>query len=144
LLLEELKPAVHVRVTQMSARDVMIAADAVLLASGTATLEAMLCKKPMVVGYKMSKMTHIIMQRLYKPAFFSLPNILANEALVPELLQEDVEPQNIADKLRPMLQSEPHALISRFTQLHKMLQLNADEQAAKAIQGLLSQKSSDE
>jgi len=137
LLLKELKPLVHVRVTQLSARDVMIAADAVLLASGTATLEAMLCKKPMVVGYKMSKMTYIIMQRLYKPDFFSLPNILANEELVPELLQEEVNPQNMADKLRPMLESESHALISRFTQLHKTLQLNADEQAAKAIQGLL-------
>jgi lipid-A-disaccharide synthase len=135
---------VHVRVTQMSARDVMIAADAVLLASGTATLEAMLCKKPMVVGYKMSAMTHLIMRRLYKPDFFSLPNILANEELVPELLQEDVVPQNMADKLRPMLQSQPHALISRFTQLHKMLQLNADEQAARAIQALLARTSSDE
>jgi lipid-A-disaccharide synthase len=144
LLLKELKPSVDVRVTQMSARDVMIAADAVLLASGTATLEAMLCKKPMVVGYKMSKMTHLIMRRLYKPAFFSLPNILANEALVPELLQEDVVPQNMADKLRPMLQSQPGALISRFTQLHKMLQLNADEQAARAIQALLVRTSRDE
>jgi lipid-A-disaccharide synthase len=104
----------------------------------------MLCKKPMVVGYKMSKMTHLIMRRLYKPAFFSLPNILANEALVPELLQEDVVPQNMADKLRPMLQSQPGALISRFTQLHKMLQLNADEQAARAIQALLVRTSRDE
>jgi lipid-A-disaccharide synthase len=136
-LLKILQPKLTVVVTQLSARDVMIAADAVLLASGTATLEAMLCKKPMVVGYKMSKMTHMIMQRLYKPDYFSLPNILANEALVPELLQENVNPQNMADKLKPMLESEPQALITRFTQLHKTLQLNADEQAAKAIQGLL-------
>jgi len=139
-LLKTLSPKVEVVVTQLSARDVMIAANAVLLASGTATLEAMLCKKPMVVGYKMSKMTHMIMKRLYKPDYFSLPNILANEALVPELLQEDVNPQNMADKLRPMLESEPHVLISRFTQLHKSLQLNADEQAAKAIQGLLANR----
>jgi lipid-A-disaccharide synthase len=138
LLLKDLKPAVYVRVTQIPARDVMIAANAVLLASGTATLEAMLCKKPMVVGYKMSKMTHFIMQRLYKPDFFSLPNILANEALVPELLQEDVNPQAMAAKLRPMLEAESHALILRFTQLHITLQLNADQQAANAIQGLLS------
>lgn len=139
-LLKALSPKVDAVVTQLSARDVMIAADAVLLASGTATLEAMLCKKPMVVGYKMSTMTHMIMKRLYKPDYFSLPNILANEALVPELLQEDVNPQNMADKLRPMLESEPHALISRFTQLHKTLQLNADEQAATAIQGLLASR----
>jgi len=139
-LLKILQPDLEVVVTQLSARDVMIAADAVLLASGTATLEAMLCKKPMVVGYKMSKMTHMIMQRLYKPDYFSLPNILANEALVPELLQEDVNPQNMADKLKPMLESKPQVLITRFTQLHKTLQLNADEQAAKAIQGLLSDR----
>lgn len=136
-LLKELKPSVDTVVTQIAARDVMIAADAVLLASGTATLEAMLCKKPMVVGYKMSKMTHIIMKQLYKPDFFSLPNILADEALVPELLQEDVNPQNMASKLKPMLESKPIDLIQRFTQLHKTLQLNADEQAANAIQGLL-------
>lgn len=140
-LLKTLSPKVEVVVTQLSARDVMIAANAVLLASGTATLEAMLCKKPMVVGYRMSKMTYMIMQRLYKPDYFSLPNILANEALVPELLQEDVNPQNMADKLRPMLESEPHALISRFTQLHKTLQLNADKQAAIAIQSLLANRS---
>ncbi|WP_412971550.1 lipid-A-disaccharide synthase [Glaciecola sp. MF2-115] len=138
LLLKELKPPVHVQVTQTSARDVMIAADAVLLASGTATLEAMLCKKPMVVGYKMSKMTHAIMKRLYKPEFFSLPNILAEEELVPELLQEDVNPQNMAAKLQPMLDSPPLELIARFTELHKQLRLNADEQAAKAIQGLIT------
>lgn len=138
LLLNTLKPRVETQVTQTSARDVMIAADAVLLASGTATLEAMLCKKPMLVGYKMSKMTHMIMRRMYKPAFFSLPNILADEALVPELLQEDVNPQNMAEKLGPMLESQPRELIARFTQLHKTLQLNADEQAARAIQGLLA------
>lgn len=137
LLLKELKPPVHIQVTQSSARDVMIAADAVLLASGTATLEAMLCKKPMVVAYKMSKMTHMIMKRLYKPEFFSLPNILANKELVPELLQEDVNPQNMATKLQAMLDSSPHALIEQFTELHKLLRLNADEQAARAIQSLI-------
>ena len=140
LMLKGLKPTVQTQVTQTSARDVMIASDAVLLASGTATLEAMLCKKPMVVGYKMSKLTHMIMKRLYKPDFFSLPNILAEEELIPELLQEDVNPQNMASKLLPMLESTPHELIARFTELHKMLQLNADEQAAKAILGLLSAK----
>ncbi len=138
LLLKDLKPSLETQVTQSSARDIMIASDAVLLASGTATLEAMLCKKPMVVAYKMSKMTYMIMKRLYKPDFFSLPNILANEELVPELLQEDVNPQNMADQLKPMLQGQANELIERFTVLHKSLQLNADEQAAKAIEALLT------
>jgi lipid-A-disaccharide synthase len=78
------------------------------------------------------------MKRLYKPEYFSLPNILANEGLVPELLQQDVNPQNMADKLKPMLQDQANQLIERFTQLHNSLQLNADEQAANAIQNLLT------
>jgi lipid-A-disaccharide synthase len=82
----------NVLVTREVARTAMIASDAVLLSSGTATLEAMLCKRPMLSVYKMSGLTYRMMQRLYKPKFFSLPNILANEPLVPELLQDDVDP----------------------------------------------------
>ncbi|MEQ3657407.1 MAG: lipid-A-disaccharide synthase [Glaciecola sp.] len=124
-------------VTSSSARDVMIASNAVLLASGTATLEAMLCKKPMLVAYKMSKLTHMIMKRLYKPDYFSLPNILANEELVTELLQEDVNPENMASYISALLKSDNSALIARFTDLHRNLQLHADEQAAKAIADLI-------
>jgi lipid-A-disaccharide synthase len=85
-----------IMVTRRPARDVMIASDAVLLSSGTATLEAMLCKRPMLSVYKMSGLTYKMMQYLYKPDYFSLPNILANEPLVPELLQDDVTPEAIS------------------------------------------------
>lgn len=86
-------------VTRARARDVMIASDTVLLASGTAALEAMLCKRPMVVAYKMSGLTYAMMKRLYKPDYFALPNILANKLLVPEFLQDKVTPENLAKYL---------------------------------------------
>jgi lipid-A-disaccharide synthase len=136
-LLVSLDTKMEAIVTSAAARDVMIASNAVLLASGTATLEAMLCKKPMLVAYKMSKLTHMIMKRLYKPDYFSLPNILANEELVTELLQEDVNPENMASYISALLKSDNSALIARFTDLHRRLQLHADEQAAKAIADLI-------
>lgn len=90
-------------ITRLPAREVMIASDAVLLSSGTATLEAMLCKRPMLSVYKMSGLTYKMMQYLYKPDYFSLPNILANEALVPELLQDDVTPEAISAYMNDLL-----------------------------------------
>lgn len=90
-------------ITRRPAREVMIASDAVLLSSGTATLEAMLCKRPMLSVYKMSGLTYKMMQHLYKPDYFSLPNILANEALVPELLQDDVTPEAISAYMNDLL-----------------------------------------
>jgi lipid-A-disaccharide synthase len=131
-------------VTRAPAREVMIASDSILLASGTAALEAMLCKRPMVVAYKMSKLTHMMMKRMYKPQFFALPNILANELLVPEFLQEDVNPQNLADHLLPTLGNNEQMTqkdatmfiqqtIEKFTSIHKTLKQNASQQAAKAL-----------
>jgi lipid-A-disaccharide synthase len=96
-------------ITRAPARDVMIASDAVLLASGTAALEAMLCKRPMVVAYKMSTLTYAMMKRLYKPRYFALPNILANKLLVPEFLQEQVNPENLAKHLALSLPHMPTA-----------------------------------
>ena len=141
-------------VTRAPARDVMIAADAVLLASGTAALEAMLCKRPMVVAYKMSGLTYAMMKRLYKPKYFSLPNILANKLLVPEFLQDDVNPENLAKHLELVIvpnsaqnnvpatlkQNSNNAkedIISVFTAIHKTLKCDADNQAALAILNLI-------
>ncbi|AYA63621.1 lipid-A-disaccharide synthase [Alteromonas sp. RKMC-009] len=115
------------------ARDAMIASDVILLASGTATLEAMLCKRPMVTCYKLSPLTYKIMQRLYKAPFFSLPNLLANEALIPELLQDDVNPDTLCDYLLPLFTQDTTELVSRFTGLHRSLKLDADKMAADAI-----------
>ncbi len=115
------------------AREAMIASDAILLASGTATLEAMLCKRPMVAAYKLAPLTYRIMQRIYKAKYFSLPNLLADERIIPELLQSDVNPNNMARYLLHFLQQDNQQLIQKFTSLHKTLKQNADIQAAKAV-----------
>ena len=122
-----------IHVTEGTSRDAMIASDVILLASGTATLEAMLCKRPMVVAYKLSPITYKIMQRLYKAPFFALPNLLANEALVPELLQEDVNPDTLSQHALTYFDSDNTDLISRFTDLHHTLKCNADKTAAQAV-----------
>lgn len=126
-------------ITREPARDVMIAADCVLLASGTAALEAMLCKRPMVVAYKMSGLTHMMMKRMYKPDYFSLPNILANELVVPEFLQEDVNAENLSQHLLQVWQQDSADIINTFTQIHKTLAAGADKESAKAVLQLIHQ-----
>ncbi len=120
-------------VTSGSAREAMISSDVILLASGTATLEAMLCKRPMVAAYKLAPLTYKIMQRLYKAPYFTLPNLLANEAIIPELLQEEVNAENMSNQVLAFFESDNSALISRFTDLHHTLKCNADKTAAKAV-----------
>ena len=126
-----------------NARAAMIAAEATLLASGTAALEAMLCKSPMVVGYRMKPFTYFLAKRLVKTQYISLPNLLADEMLVPELIQEDCNPTNLAEKLSLYLSEDKsavqnrHALLQRFAELHQMIQCNADQQAAQAVIDLL-------
>ena len=127
-------------ITRAPARDVMIASDVVLLASGTAALEAMLCKRPMVVAYKMSGLTHMIMKRMYKPDYFSLPNILANKLLVPEFLQEDVNPQNLAEHLLSVWQQDNNSMLNDFIDIHKTLGKGADQQSADAVLKLINKK----
>ena len=119
------------------AREVMIASDSVLLASGTATLEAMLCKRPMVAAYRLKWLTHQMMKVLYKAKYFALPNVLADEALIPELLQDDVNPETIAEHLAPLLRGEGKQSIERFTELHEQLKQQADIQSAQAVLDLI-------
>ncbi len=126
-----------------NARAAMIAAEATLLASGTAALEAMLCKSPMVVGYRMKPFTYFLAKRLVKTKYISLPNLLADEMLVPELIQEDCHPTKLAEKLSLYLSEDKsavqnrHILLQRFAELHQRIQCNADQQAAQAVIDLL-------
>lgn len=120
-------------------RLVMSAADAVVLASGTATLEAMLLKKPMVVAYKLHWLTWLIARFMVKTPFVSLPNLLANEKLVPELLQGEATPTAVAKETLRWLQDKPYReeRLARFNALHESLRQNADVKAADAVERVL-------
>lgn len=122
-------------------RLVMAAADVVVLASGTATLEAMLLKKPMVVVYYLHWLTWLIARLLVKVPYVSLPNLLAGKPLVPELLQGAASPEGIARETERWLQDAPYReeRLAQFTALHEMLRQNANETAADAVVSLLEQ-----
>jgi lipid-A-disaccharide synthase len=124
------------------AHECLLAADVVLLASGTAALEAMLAKRPMVVAYRLSKLTyHLVMTLgLMKVNRYSLPNILANEPVVPELMQDDCTAENLMDALLHWLQNPAAcaALQPRFAAIHQRLRLGASARAADAIADLLA------
>lgn len=118
---------------------VMAAADVVLLASGTVTLEALLLKKPMVVAYKMAALTFRILSWLVKTPFISLPNLLANKALVPELLQNDATPEKLSAAIMQYFENpeETQELCKTFADMHGILKRNASERAAAAIAKLI-------
>jgi len=140
LLSDSRFPIPHSRLLDGNARTAMVASDVVLLASGTATLEAMLAERPMVVGYRIAPLTHAIVKRLglLKVDTYSLPNVLAGERVVPELMQHDCTPDRLAAALLPLFQ-EPAAaaLVPRFRALHRELRRDASAQAADAVAELL-------
>lgn len=133
-------PALHPSVTLLNgqAREAMVASDAVLLTSGTAALEAMLCHRAMVVAYKMAPATHWLAQRLVKTAWISLPNLIAQESVVPELIQHAASPEAIAQQVGELLEeaSTRQALEERFAAMHAALQRNASQRAAQAVAAL--------
>ncbi|MBS6673144.1 MAG: lipid-A-disaccharide synthase [Haemophilus paraphrohaemolyticus] len=139
-------PELELHILQGQARQAMIAAECTLLASGTAALEAMLCKSPMVVGYKMKPLTYWLAKKLVKTEYISLPNLLANAPLVPEMIQEECNPDNLAWSLNHYLSNDVESLKQknelkhRFTDLHKLIQCDADAQAAQAVVDVLEQK----
>jgi lipid-A-disaccharide synthase len=113
----------------------MLAAEMVLLASGTATLEAMLLKRPMVVCYRLSALTWFLASRMLKVPYVSLPNLLAGERLVPEFLQDAVTVENLGRELQRLLDDpqQQSALASRFQQIHSTIRCDASAQAADAV-----------
>jgi lipid-A-disaccharide synthase len=113
--------------------DCLEATDGVLVASGTATLEAALFKGPMVIAYRMPRLSWWLMKhRGYLP-WVGLPNILAREFLVPELLQDAATPQALADALSAQLQADPRRLHERFVAMHGELLRDTPKLAADAI-----------
>ena len=123
-------------------REVMAAADVVLLASGTAALEAMLLKRPMVVAYKLSPITYWLAKRLVKVENVSLPNLLANETLVPELIQHEATPEKLGQAVLNYLEDSAlnDVVNQRFNEIHQALKQDASQQAADAILELATVK----
>ena len=116
----------------------MAAADAVLLASGTTALEAMLLKKPMVVSYRMGRLSYAIISRMLKVPYVSLPNLLAGRALVPECIQDDATVDRLTAELLPLLNSDKaEDLQASFLELHQQLQQGGNVKAASVIAGML-------
>ncbi|MFK5894452.1 MAG: lipid-A-disaccharide synthase [Pseudomonadota bacterium] len=112
----------------------MAAADAVLLASGTATLEALLLKKPMLVAYKASPISYWIAKKLVSVPYFSLPNLLSGEKLVDELIQDEVNAENMVPKILSLLKThEWKEQLATFHDIHLMLRKGASKSAAKAV-----------
>ncbi|WP_021021991.1 lipid-A-disaccharide synthase [Salinivibrio costicola] len=134
---QAIAPELSFTLVDDTARQVISAADSVLLASGTVALECMLLKRPMVVGYRVKPLTAWLAKRLLKTQYVSLPNILADAPLVPELLQEDCQPEALAKAVSDQLDSDNQALLSTFTALHQTIRQNADASAAKAVLTLL-------
>ncbi|OCG05481.1 lipid-A-disaccharide synthase [Gilliamella apis] len=133
----EIAPELKLQLLDGHAREAMIASNAAILASGTVALECMLAKCPMVVGYKMKAFTFWLAKKLIKTPYVSLPNILAGKEIVPELLQHDCTPENIANHVLPFLESDNTELKATFLALHKQIRCNADEQAAQAVLDVL-------
>jgi lipid-A-disaccharide synthase len=119
----------------------LTAANAALVASGTATLETLLCKRPMVVAYRLSAATVALFGALglMKAPFFSQPNLLAGRELVPELFQRAVTPERLGQELLALLDDAPRvaALEAEFTKIHATLKRGASERAAEAILALI-------
>ena len=117
----------------------LAACDAVLIASGTATLEAMLYKRPMVVAYRLAPLTYWILKRMVKSPYVSLPNLLAQRMLVPELLQDAATSEALAQTLAPLLANGAQQTDS-FDQIHRTLRRDASNQAADAVLALLKDR----
>ncbi|MCE0847701.1 lipid-A-disaccharide synthase [Buttiauxella sp. A2-C1_F] len=131
----EVAPDLTMHLLNGQGREAMVASDAALLASGTAALECMLAKCPMVVGYRMKPFTFWLAKRLVKTDYVSLPNLLAGRELVKELLQDECEPNALAKALGPLLEdgAQSHQMHDTFRELHQQIRCNADEQAANAV-----------
>jgi lipid-A-disaccharide synthase len=141
--LREHAPGVPVTLVDGRAQDALAASDAVLVASGTATLETALVKRPMVVAYRVAPLTAWLVRnlKLVKTEFFSQPNLLAGRQLVPEFFQEQVRPDVLGPALLEQLDRPDRAeLVAAFGEIHRVLRRDASARAAEAVLELLDSR----
>ena len=122
----------HLELLDGRSHEALAACDAVLIASGTATLEALLHKRPMVVAYRVANMTYRILKRLVKSTFFSLPNLLAGRQLVPEFIQDEATAEALAEAVSALLH-DGQEQTEGFAAIHLALRQDASTQAAEAV-----------
>ncbi len=137
-------PLAGVQVLDGRAHEALVAADVVLLASGTAALEALLAKRPMVVGYRIAGLTYRLVMGLglMRVHRYSLPNVLANEPIVPELMQQDCTPERLAGAVLDWFRDDAAraALLPRYEHIHAKLRGDASARAADAVDELLANR----
>lgn len=138
-LLDTAPAGLPIRLVAGQSQQVMTASDAVLMASGTASLEAMLLKKPMVIAYKLAPLSFWLLRRLVRVPYIGLPNLLAGKELVPEFIQDDATVDAISRSLLTYFNqmNTTQALQDTFLAMHQQLRRNASVQAAQAIKSLL-------
>ncbi len=144
-LKQSIAPDVPMIYVEGQSRTVMAAADQILMASGTAVLEGMLVNRPMVAAYRVSPLTARIIRLfdMIKSDYFTLPNNLLNEYLVPELIQEDITQQNIVREIEQQhleTKEKREHRQQRFNEMHQQLRQNASERAALVLSRLIERK----
>ncbi|WP_019000321.1 lipid-A-disaccharide synthase [Succinimonas amylolytica] len=132
-LWREHAPSIPLTIWVGKSHAVMAAANAVILSSGTATLEAMLLKKRMVVCYIISRITAMIGKRVVKVDMYSLPNLLSGKRIVPELIQDDCNPVRICEEVKKIYTQENRDQMLEFARIHKELRMDSDARAAEAV-----------
>ncbi len=142
--LQRVAPSVRVRLLDGQAQAALIAANVVLVASGTASLEAALCKRPMVVVYRLGTLTAWLLRRLklVKSRFFAQPNLLAERRVVGEYFQSEIVPESIGAELLEWLDDPPRreALEREFMGIHSNLRRDASSRAAQAVFALVNRR----
>ena len=140
--LKKINDAPPLRLVDGQSREVIASADVVLLASGTAALEAMLLKKPMVVAYKLSPITYWIAKWLVKIENVSLPNLLAKKTLVPEYIQHEATPENLGQAVLSYFENPEKIknIHQSFDDIHQSLRQDASHKAAEAVLDLREKK----
>ncbi|WP_417664075.1 lipid-A-disaccharide synthase [Pseudidiomarina donghaiensis] len=137
-LQQQFAPQLPLTIIDGASRTTMAACDALLLTSGTVTLEAMLIKRPMVVAYKFNWLSYQLIKRLFKAAYFSLPNLLAGQPLVPEFAQHDATVEHLTEALATQLTPAAQETLATFADLHQQLRRNADVLSADVVQQLIN------
>ena len=132
--------ALPVSLIRGQGREVMRCSDAIMIASGTATLEAMLLRKPMVISYRMASLSWGILSRLVKTPHVGLPNVLAGEEIVPELLQHHATASGLADAVSGLLEGDGERQVGRFDELAGLIGGNFAERSIDALLPLVKER----